>query len=55
LVLQESVEETEALLKRHEELEARLLAQDERAAACTARARVLQQDKHHAADRYANY
>ncbi|CAH2217073.1 jg1901, partial [Pararge aegeria aegeria] len=47
-----SVDEAEALLKRHEELEARLTAQDERLAAFAQKAHSLanQKDKHYAAD-----
>ncbi|XP_052755503.1 spectrin alpha chain, non-erythrocytic 1 isoform X2 [Galleria mellonella] len=44
-----SVDEAEALLKRHEELEARLAAQDERLAAFQARALQLQRLPHYAA------
>ncbi|XP_046975216.1 spectrin beta chain, non-erythrocytic 5 isoform X2 [Vanessa cardui] len=48
-----SVDEAEALLKRHEELEARLSAQDERAAAFAQRAHALLQQlpEHYAAER----
>ncbi|XP_069363525.1 spectrin beta chain, non-erythrocytic 5 isoform X3 [Maniola hyperantus] len=47
-----SVDEAEALLKRHEELEARLTAQDERLAAFAQKAHSLanQKNKHYAAD-----
>ncbi|XP_037299211.1 spectrin alpha chain, non-erythrocytic 1 isoform X2 [Manduca sexta] len=46
-----SVDEAEALVKRHEELEARLAAQDERLAAFSRRAQALQRDNHYAKDR----
>ncbi|XP_045456798.1 spectrin beta chain, non-erythrocytic 5 [Melitaea cinxia] len=48
-----SVDEAEALLKRHEELEARLAAQDERAAAFASRASALLQARpaHYARER----
>ncbi|XP_049883110.1 spectrin beta chain, non-erythrocytic 5 isoform X2 [Pectinophora gossypiella] len=45
-----SVDEAEALLKRHEELEARLAAQDERAAAFAARAQGLVAQPHYASE-----
>ncbi|KAL0808290.1 hypothetical protein ABMA28_012785 [Loxostege sticticalis] len=45
-----SVDEVEALIKRHEELEARLSAQDERLAALKQRAAALQRDDHYASD-----
>ncbi|XP_028167432.1 spectrin alpha chain, non-erythrocytic 1-like, partial [Ostrinia furnacalis] len=45
-----SVDEAEALLKRHEELEARLAAQDDRLAALKQRAANLQRAQHYAAD-----
>ncbi|XP_028171582.1 spectrin beta chain [Ostrinia furnacalis] len=45
-----SVDEAEALLKRHEELEARLAAQDDRLAALKQRAANLQRQQHYAAD-----
>lgn len=51
LTLQTSVDEAEAMMKRHEELEARLAAQDERLAAFAQRADALSRQPHHARER----
>uniref|UniRef100_A0A2A4K9M3 PH domain-containing protein n=1 Tax=Heliothis virescens TaxID=7102 RepID=A0A2A4K9M3_HELVI len=48
-----SVDEAEALIKRHEELEARLAAQDERLAAFAQRAEALERIPHYAAPHIA--
>nr|XP_049703877.1 spectrin beta chain, non-erythrocytic 1 isoform X2 [Helicoverpa armigera] len=48
-----SVDEAEALIKRHEELEARLAAQDERLAAFSQRAEALERIPHYAASHIA--
>ncbi|KAF9795646.1 hypothetical protein SFRURICE_005764, partial [Spodoptera frugiperda] len=48
-----SVDEAEALVKRHEELEARLAAQDERLATFVQRAEALEKIPHYAADHIA--
>ncbi|KAJ8705806.1 hypothetical protein PYW08_012852 [Mythimna loreyi] len=48
-----SVDEAEALIKRHEELEARLAAQDERLAAFVQRAEALEKIPHYAAEHIA--
>lgn len=48
-----SVDEAEALVKRHEELEARLVAQDDRLAAFSQRAQALERIPHYAADHIA--
>lgn len=48
-----SVDEAEALVKRHEELEARLAAQDERLAAVVQRAKALEELPHYAAEHIA--
>ncbi|XP_026745926.1 spectrin beta chain, non-erythrocytic 1 isoform X2 [Trichoplusia ni] len=48
-----SVDEAEALVKRHEELEARLAAQDERLAAFSQRAEALERIPHYAAEHIA--
>ncbi|KAL4703864.1 hypothetical protein ACJJTC_010798 [Scirpophaga incertulas] len=48
-----SSDEAEALLKRHEEVEARLAAQDERLAGLCSRAQSLQRDGHYASEQIA--
>lgn len=47
---QSSVDEAEALVKRHEELEARLAAQEDSVASFAARAEALERLPHYAAD-----